>query len=213
MTFSPLFWTIDFPVRRDSTHTMEEYLICELGVFTKTSRVYDKGGYSLSPVLAARECFERPDGTLCSCAARAAILWRKISSVTLSETDRLIVINGNLDTSVCLHCTDENYSAALGLIYSQRALHEVVTAPDAEASAWLAWARDLGLNTESGTLPELVARELERGRSDTRYLSETEIICAVQELHLEPAPTLKCSFCGEEVTQGDRYCINCGIPI
>ena len=173
-------WTLQTSDQGILPVIVSEYLLNDLGVFTKSERRMPKKA-PLTALTGFRVGYAAVPNTDYRMAplARNAILWHKITSVTVSETG-LISVHGNSKDEITILCTPENRDSVLQFIAAKRQQHPVVLEGDFAAASWICWRDDDEWGDAFATLTDMVHEELETERFiEPEVLEETEITGAV----------------------------------
>jgi hypothetical protein len=136
-----LVWSIELPQEKSSNYTAVDYVINDLGIFSKTEIRTKKTG--MFPQLwGFRVGKYKIKGTdyLAQAVKRSALLWQKISRVTID--DLVITVWGNRETKILIFCTAENFAEVEAMIRTMRTAHPTETGPSIDAASWLCWEED-----------------------------------------------------------------------
>jgi len=136
-----LVWSIELPQEKSSNYTAVDYVINDLGIFSKTEIRTKKTG--MFPQLwGFRVGKYKIKGTeyLAQAVKRSALLWQKISEVTIDNM--VITVWGNRETKIQIFCTDENYAEVESLIRTMRTRHPLESRPSIDAASWICWEQD-----------------------------------------------------------------------
>ena len=165
-----LAWCIEFPPEKGSSYTAVDYVINDIGIFSRTERRTKKTGMA-SQLWGFRVGMNKVKGTdhLAQAGGRQALLWQKVSGVIIG--DSLITVHGNRSTIIQIFCTAGNFAAAAALIQTMRAAHPMKAGPDRDAAGWICWEQDE--DWEAGeSLDDMITAEQNSG---DRYI-EDEIL-------------------------------------
>lgn len=203
---------------------VSEYLLNDLGVFTKSERRMPKKA-PLTAVTGFRIGYAAVPNTDYRMApiARNAILWHKITSVS-ADGSGFITVCGNTKDTISILCTPENHDAVLQYIAIKRQLHPVVVEADFAAASWICWRDDDDWGDALASLTDMVNDELGTERFiEPEVLEETEITGVVESSPLvapvtnpvispssPPDRPKFCSKCGELLPPDGNFCENCG---
>lgn len=203
---------------------VSEYLLNDLGVFTKSERRMPKKA-PLTAVTGFRIGYTAVPNTDYRMAPieRKAILWHKITSVS-ADGSGFITVRGNTKDTISILCTPDNHDAVLQYIAIKRQLHPVVVKADFAAASWICWRDDDDWGDTSASLMDMVNNEMGTERFiEPEVLEETIITVVVENsLPVEPvAPSVTspsspsdrpmfCSKCGELLSTDGNFCENCG---
>ncbi len=155
---------------------VSEYLMNDLGVFTKSERRMPKKA-PLTALTGFRVGYIAVPNTDYRMAplARNGILWHKITSVCVDDSG-LIIVRGNTKDVISILCTPENHDCVMQFIAGKRQLHPVVAEADFAAASWICWRDDDDWGDASATLKDMVREELETERFiEPEVLEETKI--------------------------------------
>ncbi|MCK9314358.1 MAG: hypothetical protein M0P20_09960 [Methanocorpusculum sp.] len=165
-----LAWCIEFPPEKGSSYTVADYVINDLGIFARTEKRTKKTG-AASQLWGFRVGMNKVKGTdyLAQAGGRQALLWQKISGVTIG--DNQITVRGNRDTKIQIFCTAENFAEVSALIQTMRAAHPMESGPSIDAAGWICWEQDE--DWEAGeSLDDMITTEIS---SVERYI-ESDIL-------------------------------------
>ena len=151
-------WTADIPVKKHRFYRTE-YILNDLGVFTKSDRIEDKATLAKAMWYTGTGIRQQniKDKFLSAPHARGAILWRKITAV---EGDgEKITVFGNADSEIELIPDPAEYEKVLTYIEEQRALHPLQKEADRDAACWFCFGLDE--DWEAGVpLQEMIDEEI-----------------------------------------------------
>lgn len=203
---------------------VSEYLLNDLGVFTKSERRMPKKA-PLTAVTGFRVGYTAVPNTDYRMApiARNAVLWHKITSVSMDDAG-FIIVRGNTKDVISILTTPEHQDAVLEFIANQRQLHPVVIEADFAAASWICWRDDDDWGDAAASLTDMVNEELGTERFiEPEVLEETEITGVVESsptvaqaspVVISPSPSPErpkfCSKCGELLPSDGNFCENCG---
>ena len=170
-------WTADIPVKKHRFYRTE-YILNDLGVFTKSDRIEDKATLAKAMWYTGTGIRQQniKDKFLSAPHARGAILWRKVTSV---EGDgEKITVFGNADSEIELIPDPAEYENVLAYIEEQRALNPLQKEADRDAACWFCFGLDE--DWEAGVpLQEMIDEEIKT--ADNRDIDDESLDATVIE--------------------------------
>ncbi|HJJ45816.1 MAG TPA: hypothetical protein O0Y17_01895 [Methanocorpusculum sp.] len=134
-------WIADIPIKKHRFYRTE-YILNDLGIFTKSDRIEDKASLAKAMWYVGTGIRQQhlKDKFLSAPHGRCAILWRKITSV---EGDgEKITIYGNADSEIELIPEPAQYADISAYIEEQRVKHPLQKEADKEAACWFCFGLD-----------------------------------------------------------------------
>lgn len=221
-------WMLQTSAKEVLPVIVSEYLLNDLGVFTKSERRMPKKA-PLTALTGFRVGYVAVPNTDYRMApqARNAILWHKITSVSVDDSG-LITVCGNTKDIISILCTPENHASVLQYIAAKRQQHPVVLEADFAAASWICWRDDDDWGDASATLVDMVRDELETERFiEPEVLEETVISGAVDmsspiesvespfvspvvAANVEKTPDTASNLAPSPQPARPKFCSNCG---
>lgn len=170
---------------------VSEYLLNDLGIFTKSERRMPKKA-PFTALTGFRVGYTAVPNTDYRMApmSRNAILWHKVTSVSADRAS-LITVHGNSKDVIAINCTADNHNAVMQFINIKRQLHPVVIDEDYAAASWICWRDDDEWNDASASLSDMVQEELDTERFlEPEVLEETVITGYVQDIASVASPVM-----------------------
>jgi len=165
-----LIWSSELPPDKGSWYTAVDYVMNDLGIFTKTEKRSKKSG-TAAQLWGFRAGKNKIKGTdyLAQIQGRQALLWEKVTEVIAG--DQQITVRGNSQTEIVIFCSPENCSDVTDLIEQMIKSHPTEKGPSRVAAGWLCWEQDE--DWEAGeSLEEMVEAE----RNGAERFIEDEIL-------------------------------------
>ncbi len=163
-------WSVELPPEKGSWYTAVDYVINDLGIFTRIEKISKKSG-ALDQLWGFRVGKNKVKGTdyLAHIQSRQALLWQKIAEVI--PGGQQIIIRGNSQTEIVIFCSPEIFSDVMGLIQRMMTSHPTEKGPSRKAAGWLCWEQDE--NWEAGESLEAMVEAEQNG--DERFI-DNEIL-------------------------------------
>lgn len=171
-------WIIQTGAAGSLPVVFSEYLLNDMGIFMRREQRMPKKA-PLTAITGFRVGYKAVAGTDYRMAHldRNAILWHKITSVSVDDNG-LITVCGNTSDVITIRCKPENRDAVLQLVSIKRQEHPPVADADYKAAAWICWRDDDDWG-DAETLLDMVNGELETERFiEPEVLEETKITVA-----------------------------------
>ncbi len=201
-------WTFEAPQKKSNTTLATEYVINELGIFSKTEIRNYKTGF-LPQVWGFKDGmddFNNGHYTKDN-SSRGAILWHKITQVFLDEVKYTILIGGQEEEDIELQCGKNRFMEIASILDDKVAEYLSIDEDSQEAYSWRGWSEDDEWDVPEASLEQMIDYEINEGCKGRNLEDVQDLpVSLIKRKH----ESKQCLYCHEKLEDDALFCPSCG---